>query len=214
MFIFLKMSARDNRHVIYLRSDGENSVQIDNLLARLRPNEISENFKIYKVAGRDAPRPPNVRGFPTIFYMNEHGKLVVFEGGQCVSLVSQMCTELIKGRKSPEPTMQQQTIASRPPGRVPPLLSESEKIHGGRGESFSEELFKTRHLQNRPNEPGVLQADQLLGNQKVKESDLAAWEAARIAADRALEGQFGTSDAGPGPSHQSQQAYQPGNRMH
>lgn len=195
------MAAPDNRHILYLKEGGARSDTVYGELRHLHQMDMDDNFKVY-ICGRNGQLPQGIRGAPTIYYMQENGSYNVIEGRECVELVSRMCATLMRLRSDRERRIDS---SARHPGRAPPVASSAE-VSGGRGESFSEELFRTKHLQNRPSEAGPLQPGGF-GGPKIQASDLAAWEAARIAADRAVEAQYGPSDAGQQVG-QSQPYYQ------
>ena len=182
------MAGKDNRHVIYLKEGGSRSDAVQGELKHLHQVDMDDNFKVF-MCGRHGQLPEGVRGAPTIYYMQENGRYHVIEGNECVDLVSRMCATLMKLRSERDRRID---TGTRLPGRAPPTVDN----HGGRGESFSEELFRTKHLQNRPSEAGPLQPGGFQGS-KIQASDLEAMEAARTAADRAVDAQYGSSDGGP-----------------
>jgi hypothetical protein len=216
------MQGEDNRHILYLKEGGGYSDMVYGELKHLHQADMDDNFKVYSCS-RSGKLPDGVRGAPTIYYMEPTGVYRVVEAKECMELVSRMVASLMQMRSQRE---QRVDSGARHPGRAPPIASATD-TSGGRGESFREELFKTKHRQDRPSEAGPLQPNQNVGGPKVRSEDLAAWEAARIAADRVVDGQYGPGDGGhqggqsqpyypsqPAPGEYQTQLYQPQNQQY
>lgn len=200
----MSIAGADQRHVVYLKEGGDHSDTVFGDLSHLHQNDYDDNFKVFKIGARGS-MPPGVRGAPTIFYNRGNGEFQVFEGKKCMELIVTMCTKLINMRNERERKMH---ASSKLPGRVPPISSPQDGgAVGGRGETFTAALFSTKHRQGPASEPGALQPGDFVGP-KVQAADLAAWEAARQAADQMVEMQYGPSAGGPAVGQQ--QPYYPG----
>lgn len=204
------MAGQDNRHILYLKEGGGYSDMVYGELRHLNQADMDDNFRVY-VCPRTGKLPEGVRGAPTIFYMQENGTYRVVEAKECMDLVVKMCAQLLQLRHQRN---QRVETGARHPGRAPPIASATDT--SGRGEWFDEKLFTTKHRQDRPSEAGPLPPGGLVGP-KVRAEDLAKWEQDRIAADRAVDGQYGPGDGGPSvgqsqpyyPSQPQQGGYQP-----